>query len=105
MSAVEQSASEIMEKFLHLPIEWRRRVLVQLQQTFDEPKIPLGEWLEKATAFRAELRAKYGENHYFGTQEILDELRDELPYPYNLLDEQSKNVDDIQTDEARDETS
>jgi hypothetical protein len=49
----------------------RRLVNEKMQKSFS-----LGEWLVLARQSRAELRAKYGDNH-FNSQAILDELREE----------------------------
>jgi hypothetical protein len=37
----------------------------------------LGEWLEQADAFREELVAKYGLNHFGNVQDTLDDVREE----------------------------
>jgi hypothetical protein len=43
--------------------------------------LSLGEWLEQAAALRAQLRGKYGSKHFFGTQALLDEIREEASWP------------------------
>lgn len=65
MSAVEPSVliDEIVEMFRQLPIEWRGRVLILLQQVHQEMKIAeaiTGEALEETSAINEELRAKRG---------------------------------------------
>jgi hypothetical protein len=53
-------------------LEYARQLVNEKMQTsFD-----LGEWLKLARQSRAELRQKYGKNH-FNSQSMLDELRKE----------------------------
>ena len=74
MTTVEQ---EILEKFQQLDSESKRRILASLEQEVNAPTMDLGQWLEQATGFRGRLRAKYGQGHFFGTQTLLDEVREE----------------------------
>lgn len=43
--------------------------------------IALAAWLDKATAFRQQLKQKYGPARTFDTQALLDELREEVSWP------------------------
>ena len=77
MSALEQ---EIIQKLYKLDEEKQKRVLAFIQdiepQSFD-----FETWMRETEAFRTELAAKYGENHTFGTLDLLDELREEASWP------------------------
>lgn len=72
MSALEQEA--------------QRRVLMVLisRQSDIQPKLLLGEWLKQATAFREQLAATYGSDYGVGSQELLEELREESSWPRSL---------------------
>ncbi|MCB9436871.1 MAG: hypothetical protein H6673_07735 [Anaerolineales bacterium] len=76
MSALEQ---EVIEKFLQLDEQAQQRVLVVLNSHQDDvqPKLSLGEWLARASAFREQLAATYGPDYEVGSQALLDELREE----------------------------
>ncbi len=69
----------IIEQIAQLDEGQQARILKLVQQIANEPTHTshLGEWLESARRLRSELRTTYGENHYFNTQAILDEIRDE----------------------------
>jgi hypothetical protein len=72
-SALEQ---EIVEAVRQLDEEHQRQVLA-FAQDVSQTKITLGEWLDRADAFQNELRAKYGDDFVFNSQEALDESREE----------------------------
>ena len=72
-AALEQ---EIIEAVRQLDEERQRQVLA-LARDLGQSQITLGEWLDRAHALREELRAKYGDNFYFNTVEVLDEIREE----------------------------
>lgn len=79
MSALEQ---EIWQKLHLLDRAAKERIFDSLKQELeDSPAITLEEWLEKAEAFSAELRTKYGERYFFNSQAMLDELREEASWP------------------------
>ena len=69
----------IIEQIAQLDEVQQARILELVNQIVNERihKSHLGEWLESAQQLRSELRATYGENHYFNTQAILNEIRDE----------------------------
>ncbi len=78
MNTLEQ---EIIDKFHQLDETAQLRVLASLVAEPDSTKITLKEWLERATAYRARLTAKYGSEHFFGVQTMLDEIREDAPWP------------------------
>jgi len=78
MNALEE---EIIAKFRQLDGEARQRVLVSLEQEADVSAKSLSEALRDATIFREKLREKYGAGHFFGAQDMLDELREEASWP------------------------
>jgi hypothetical protein len=72
-SALEQ---EIIEAVRQLDEERQKQVLA-FAQDLSQAQITLGEWLDRAHAFQEELRAKYGDDFVFNSQEALDESREE----------------------------
>jgi hypothetical protein len=77
MSTVTQELfdqiSELDEEQQQALLEFARKLPV----TRRKPTISLGEWLEIAEESRHKTREKYGENHYFNSQAMLDEIREE----------------------------
>jgi hypothetical protein len=78
MSALE---NEIIENVRKLDDAGKQRILAFVEQELRKPQTTLGDWLERATAFREEMSAKYGVNHFFNVQSTLDELREEASWP------------------------
>ncbi len=77
---MNQTELAIIEQMAKLDETEQQRILELARQLVNErmqKPISLGEWLESAQKLRAELQATYGEDHYFNTQAILDEIRDE----------------------------
>ena len=72
-STLEQ---EIVEAVRQLDEERQTRVL-KFVRDLSQSQITLGEWLDRAHAFREELRAKYGDDFVFNSLEVLDEIREE----------------------------
>ena len=71
----------LMSKIRELTDTQKLRVLEFVEEQFSTPVLSLKEWLERATALREELVGKYGEDHYFGVQDALDEIREEASWP------------------------
>lgn len=75
MSALE---AQIMEIVARMDENGKRRILELAQQLEPKTETPqISSWLDEAAAFRSQLRAKYGEDHTFDTQQTLDEIREE----------------------------
>ena len=70
----------IIEQISQLDEAQQQQVLElarSLANTQGQESSSLGNWLESARKLRAELRVTYGENYFFNTQAILDEIREE----------------------------
>ncbi len=67
---------EIIEAVRQLD-EKRQRQVLAFAHDLSQSQITLGEWLDRAHAFREELRAKYGDDFIFNSQAVLDEIREE----------------------------
>ena len=72
-STLEQ---EIVEAVRQLDEERQRQVLA-FAHNLSQAQLTLGDWLDQAHAFQEELRAKYGDDFVFNSQEALDESREE----------------------------
>lgn len=72
---------QIMQKIQKLDEGQKQRVLEFVESELNAAPLPLETWLRQATAFRQALRAKYGDGHFFGVQEMLDEIREEASWP------------------------
>jgi len=73
----------IIEQIAQLDEVEQQQILEHARQLVSEKMrkpIGLGEWLEGATALRTQLRHKYGSQHFFGTQGLLDEIREEASF-------------------------
>jgi len=71
---------EILNYVTKLDIIKQQQVLEFVQELTAKPmqaQSTLGEWLEQADAFREELVAKYGVDHFGRVQETLDDVREE----------------------------
>ena len=77
MSALEQ---EILEKVRSLNEAQQQQVLHYIQEIQPKP-FDFDQWRKEVEAFRAELAAKYGKDHVFGTLDLLAELREEESWP------------------------
>ena len=77
MSAIE---NDILEKFRQLDEVSKLRLLATLERETHPPALTLEESIERATALREKLRAKYGD-HHFNIQAVLDEIREEASWP------------------------
>lgn len=71
----------LMAKIRELDDTQKLRVLEFVEEQLNPPALRLEEWLEQATALREELVRKYGEDHFFGVQDALDEIREEASWP------------------------
>ncbi len=81
---MNQTELAIIEQMAKLDENEQQQILELALQLVNEKlrtPISLGEWLEQATAFREELRRKYGDQHQVGSQGLLDELREEASWP------------------------
>jgi hypothetical protein len=67
---------EILEQISMLDAEQKKRVL-EFVRELKKPQMTLGEWLARAEAFQAELRAKYGDDFFFNSLSVLDEIHEE----------------------------
>ena len=77
MSALEQ---ELFDKILNLD-EAHQKQLLQIVDDMQPKPFNFDEWMQQVEAFQAEMKAKYGEDHTFGTLDLLDELREEASWP------------------------
>lgn len=71
---------ELLNQISRLDEEQQKTVLEfarKLPKSTQTPISSLGEWVERAEESRRKTREKYGENHYFNSQAMLDELREE----------------------------
>jgi hypothetical protein len=76
MKTIEQ---EIFDEIEALEPELKKLVLDYVR---DLKKAQVtDDWFARVEAFQAELAAKYGEDHTFGTQDLLDEVREEASWP------------------------
>ena len=69
----------IIEQIAQLDEAQQREVLALAQRlaSMAQARSSLTAWLATAQELRAQLRAKYGEAHFFNTQAYLDEIREE----------------------------
>jgi hypothetical protein len=69
----------IMERVARLNQHQKENLIryIDLAERDEPAQLTMGEWLEEARAFRAELEQKYGKDHYFDSLEVLDEIREE----------------------------
>jgi len=74
MSAVKQELLKHIDKL----DEKQQRQLLEYVRVLAKPQaLTWAQWLELADQAQAKLRTKYGDQHYFNSQSILDELREE----------------------------
>ena len=81
MSALEQT---IIEKIRKLDETQQQKILAYIQNVEEKEDVEdfdFDSWTKQVEQFQAELRAKYGEDHVFGTLDLLDELREEASWP------------------------
>ena len=77
MSALED---KILQAIRQLDEAQQQQVLHIIEDM--QPKaFDFDAWMQDVEAFQAKLKAKYGEQHYFGVQDLLDELREEASWP------------------------
>jgi hypothetical protein len=77
MSTVTQ---ELLDQINRLDEEQQQTVLEfvrKLPTAKDEKSVILAQWVDESRKLLHELGEKYGENHYFNSQALLDELREE----------------------------
>lgn len=77
MNALEK---QILDKVRQLDTPQQERVL-EFLSTITAPAFDWDKWLLNVESFQSQLKAKYGERHYFGVQDLLDELREETSWP------------------------
>lgn len=75
MNKTELAIIEQLAQLDEMQQERLLEVVHQLVNEKAEKPFSLGQWLNSAQQLRAELQMVYGENHYFNTQVILDEIR------------------------------
>ena len=74
MSAVRQELLDQIEKL----DEAQQQQLLEYVRVLAKPsRATWAQWLELADQSQRELRAKYGDQHYFNSQAILVEVREE----------------------------
>jgi hypothetical protein len=77
VSAVRQELLEQLEKL----DERQQRQVVEYARALTSPQqvqqMTWEQWLARATQAQAELRAKYGDHHFFESQSMLDTVREE----------------------------
>ncbi len=76
MSAVRQ---ELLEQIDKLDEQQQQQVLEYARVLTRPRQLTWAQWLELADQAQAELRTKYGDQDYFNSQSILDEVREENP--------------------------
>jgi hypothetical protein len=77
VSAVRQELLEQLEK---LDERQQQQVLAYARALTAPQRVqqaPWEQWLARAAQAQAELRAKYGDHHFFESQSILDAVREE----------------------------
>jgi hypothetical protein len=74
MSAVSQ---ELLEQIEKLDERQQRQVLEYARALTSPQQAPWEQWLARAAQAQAELRAKYGDQHFFESQSALDAVREE----------------------------
>lgn len=74
MSAVRQELLDQIDKL----DEKQQQQLLEYVRVLSKPEaLTWAQWLDLADQAQAKLRAKYGDQHYFNSQSILDEVREE----------------------------
>jgi hypothetical protein len=74
MSAVRQELLDQIDKL----DEKQQQQLLEFVRILAKPQaLTWAQWLALADQAQAKLRAKYGEQHYFNSQAVLDEAREE----------------------------
>jgi DNA-binding GntR family transcriptional regulator len=73
MSALEET---LLQKFRNMD-EYNQLRLLEFAERLETPKKSWDEWLKLANALHDELVAQYGENHYFNSVDVLNEIREE----------------------------
>jgi hypothetical protein len=71
MSALEQ---ELFDKIRKLD-EAHQKQLLQIVDNMQPKPFDFDEWMRQVEEFQAKLRAEYGEDHVFGTLDLLHEMR------------------------------
>ncbi len=81
MSILEQ---EILDRYRQMSPE-RRKYIRDLLDVMDkkntEPGFNFDQWNRRADQLLDDIRAEYGSNYYVGSQDLLDELREEASWP------------------------
>jgi hypothetical protein len=68
--------NEILSRVRRLDPARQQRVLDYVRSLEEQPAT-LSDWLESARAFRQRLQAQYGDDVQFGSQAVLDEIRED----------------------------
>lgn len=74
MSAVRQ---ELLDQIDRLDEKQQRQLLEMVRVLTARQQLTWAQWLELADQAQSELCTKYGDRHYFNSQAILDEVREE----------------------------
>ncbi len=74
MCAVRQ---ELLNQIDQLDENQQQQVLEYVRVLAKPRQLTWAKWLELADQAQDELRTKYGDHHYFNSQQILDEVREE----------------------------
>jgi hypothetical protein len=81
MSILEQ---EILDRYRQMSPERRKNIralLDGLDKKSGEPGFNYDQWKHRADQLLADMRAEYGADYYVGSQDLLDELREEASWP------------------------
>ena len=74
MSTVRQ---ELLDQIDKLDEKQQQQLLENVRGLAKPQPLTWVQWLERADQAQAALREKYGDQHYFNSQSILDEVREE----------------------------
>ena len=74
MSAVRQELDDQLEK---LDERQQRQVLEYVRALASSQQMTWEQWLARAAQAHAQLRAKYGDHHFFESQSALNAVREE----------------------------
>jgi hypothetical protein len=74
VSAVSQ---ELLDQIEQLDERQQRQVLEYARALTSSQQMTWEHWLARAAQAQAELRAKYGDHHFFESQSALDAVREE----------------------------
>ena len=77
MSTLEQEILDIVRRM----DEPQQQQGLGYLQSIEPLRFDADRWFQQVATFQDKLQAKYGSDHHFGTQSLLDELREEASWP------------------------